>query len=237
MARAAGRLLGRFTFGDSQLSGTPSGVINVAGSAIARALPGRWRRARRALCGWRGRRSARGARGTWSSPSSVAGPVVAGDVAARAAVRRPGPARTGRSRALSSRALIPGPGWLAVLTHQSRNDSGGGSGRSLVRVQPDSGGGAPRLTNRISGASLSASVQRRRPLIACGRRRERGVLHLVALRLHDVVAKLDEHGRDVDLDRADLVAGAAQRRRERQLGSACSTPTSCGVRIAPIGPG
>ena len=43
--------------------------------------------------------------------------------------------------------------------------------------------------------------------------------------------------RDVDLHRADLVAGAAQRRGEGQRRRAARARCSCGVRIAPIGPG
>ena len=63
-----------------------------------------------------------------------------------------------------------------------------------------------------------------RPLVALLRREDladdvhRQPLGVGALLLlpHDAPAQVDEHARDVDLDRARLVAGAAQRRRPRQ---------------------
>ena len=87
-----------------------------------------------------------------------------------------------------------------------------------------------------SGLSLSAAVQRRRPLMAAAAVVNSRVLRFVGLALHRVVAELDEHGRDVDLDRAHLVAGAAQRGGERKLGSVLDPDHAAGVRIAPIGP-
>ena len=49
--------------------------------------------------------------------------------------------------------------------------------------------------------------------------------------------QVDQDLRDVDLHRAGVVAGAAERRRERQRRVVAPTPVSCGDRIAPIGPG
>ena len=53
----------------------------------------------------------------------------------------------------------------------------------------------------------------------------------------DAPAQVDQHLGDVDLDRADLVAGAAQRRGVGQRRGGLAARASCGVRIAPIGPG
>ena len=93
-----------------------------------------------------------------------------------------------------------------------------GSGSSRIAVQPPSGPGS-----RASGP-VPRPRHPLRALVAPARRehaRERvhreplGAPAALGL-AHDPSAQVHEHGRDVDLDRADLVAGAAQRRRPWQ---------------------
>ena len=109
-------------------------------------------------------------------------------------------------------------------SHQSRKVSFGGTGRSRIAVQPRSGPGSrrsmrpsrdsgrpprapPAARPRSGGGGEHAGQRRhRQPLAGSGR----------LVLAHDAPAQVHEHGRDVDLDRADLVAGAAQRRGPRQ---------------------
>ena len=54
---------------------------------------------------------------------------------------------------------------------------------------------------------------------------------------HLAGAQVGQEARDLDLDRADLAARPAQGRRVWQRAAHSRCPASCGVRIAPIGPG
>ena len=101
--------------------------------------------------------------------------------------------------------------------HHSRNDC---AGRPAARASPSSptcraGGG--RAARCRPGEPLRALVAPARPehLRERVHRQPLGAPARLDL-VHDPPAQVDEHGRDVDLDRADLVAGAAQRGRPRQ---------------------
>ena len=97
----------------------------------------------------------------------------------------------------------------------------------------------PRTNGRCSDPRRAAARvrsvagrRRRRPPPASPPARARSPLASTAL-----LAQVQQHPRDVDLHRADLVAGAAQARRVRQASARSRCRCSCGVRIAPIGPG
>ena len=89
-------------------------------------------------------------------------------------------------------------------------------------VQPESGPGRRRIeplrTNGACAIRPSRCARRRRRALAEAprSRAHREPLGRQALVLDDLRAQVEQHVRDVDLHRADLVAGAAERRRVRQ---------------------
>ena len=105
----------------------------------------------------------------------------------------------------------------AASRHQSRNVSFGRL-REVAHRGPARGrrpcASGPRPSRASRCARLVAAARAERGGHALHRQRlgrEPGLLLA-----HDPPAQVHEHGRDVDLDRADLVARAAQRRRPRQ---------------------
>ena len=116
-----------------------------------------------------------------------------------------------------------GPGGVArrdpcVRVHQSRKPSAGGTGRSRLAVQPDSGGGKarirPRRPRRRAGPGCR---QRDRPTARRPHRvRDRAHDRPLRGRMRHLRAQVHQHRRDVDRHRAGVVAGPAQRGRVRQ---------------------
>ena len=119
--------------------------------------------------------SARGAQGSWLTPTTAPGPEGEGDVDRRAPGRRPGPRRPGaRCRRLSSKAARGGAG-------------AGGRGRRR-RSRPRSTPGPRRpgarcrgLVRKRQGAEPGPEGERRRRRRAPGRRRGRGAQALGAV--------------------------------------------------------
>ena len=131
------------------------------------------------------------------------------------------------SRAGSPSAVLPPVaerllGRLGEVAHRGPAGDGG------LRQRP-----AAEPRQPLRGLVAAAGGERRGHALH-GQRLGRELGLLLA---HDAPAQVDEDRRDVDLDRADLVTGAAQRRRPRQRRRLSRARCSCGVRIAPIGPG
>ena len=158
-----------------------------------------------------GRRDRAGRRGTSATGGSGA---VA--TAARTAAR------------MSSRALTGGS--PSPRCHQARNDSWGGAGRSRAPVQRDPGPGSRPSARRPPGSDVRPTRPQTRPTRPESRSAppsRRASLNAQAAALIASAsalgrpprwasttwrAQVDQDRRDVDLHRADLVAGAAQRR-------------------------
>ena len=161
---------------------------------------------------------------------------------------RPAPGRAPRARA---RGCRPAPCSRAASAARRRRaaarrpPASGGPAPGCPRVAPPVAerlrGGSGRSRIASSPGSAAAASGPRPSLAAAARPRsggggERGGHALHRQRLgrepglllaHDPPAQVHEHGRDVDLDRADLVAGAAQRggpgqRRRRVAGPAAA---------------
>ena len=183
----------------------------------------------------------------------VVGEPLAEELGARRSVERPcrggrtpapgsareAPAVAPRTRArTASRAALTGA--TATTRGSSRRQAAAGRGcASSRRAAPAAGRSSPSRTNGrwTTRPSRWASSKRRRPPKTQPSRPIATRSATVAARRDGLAAQMQQHRRDVDLDRADLVAGAAEARGERQRGAPARSRRSCGVRIAPIGPG
>ena len=146
-----------------------------------------------------------------------------GSRAAPRARRAPARARRGYAPSISSRASL-----IARSLHQSRKLCAGSSGSSRMAVQPRSGptgsrASGPRPSRASRWARLVAAARRRTaaPAPAWPRARRATPSRLLA---HHAPAQVHQHRRDVDLHRADLVAGPAQAGRVRQRRRARRAP-------------
>ena len=187
---------------------------------VGRAVDGRAVVARRARRTARRRRSRARAR-----PRSRAGPATAAGASAIAARMRSQDDVAGAGRLAHHSPPRP----PSVRRHQARNDSRAGALRSRARNQPPIGPG-PGMRGMLPATTEQPAAEARGALgeteparaperpgrgaePGCLRRRQPvGRLGLA----DDLAAQVDEHLGDVDPDRADVEAGAAQRRRERQ---------------------
>ena len=155
----------------------------------------------------------------------------------RALVRRHVAKRPPMRVRISSLAFIAVP-----ATTRGRS---AGKCRKLARARPSARGrAAARCAIRRRTAAERATEPLRKMRSVRGPRRARARA-LIASRSRsarlrpladDPAAEVNEHSRDVDLDGADLGTGAAETRGERQR-TGLGGPRSCGVKIAPIGPG